>query len=168
MLVLRHRLHELQPDQHDVDFVLLQPANGVGDGRLEPVERYIGERIVGADLPKQQVRLRERDLGLDPDGRVGGKLARNAAVDDDDVEALVGLLQQLLDLMDIAARAAADGRRADRQNAQRLAIPQRSRDVRQRVIGGDRQVADLAGLGQRRRRGRLLRPHGCGAGRRAA
>ena len=94
---------------------------------------HIGERVIGADLPKHQVGLVERDLVLHADGGAGGELAGDAAVDHDDVDALERVFQHRLDQLGIAAAARGDvaGRRAHREDAQVFALRQRGRDVGQ-------------------------------------
>jgi hypothetical protein len=75
VIIARHLIDVLQPCQHDVDLVLLQPADGVPHGRFQWIDRDVRERVLGADLPQDEGGLIERDLGLDPVGGVGCEFA---------------------------------------------------------------------------------------------
>ena len=66
MLILLHAVDILQSDQDHIDLVLSQPIQSVDHRRLEIVERYISQRIVGSDLPQHHVGLDQGDLVLDP------------------------------------------------------------------------------------------------------
>ena len=70
--------------------------------RSKLVDRHLGERVVGADLPEHQVGLVERDLELQALAGGLGELAGKAAIDDLDVEALDVALEDLLEQRRVA------------------------------------------------------------------
>ena len=159
----------LHPDEHDVDPVLLQPADRRTHGVLEFLRRDPGKRVIGSQLPKNEVRIPERDLALDSLRRVLRHFSGDPAVEDHDIDALEGMFEDRFELRGIAhvlRRGPVPERRGrtDRENAHFLALLQRRGHVGQRGRGGDIRRRHVAGRAHRRRGGRRARSSARGAG----
>ncbi len=77
----------LETDQQHVDPVVLGPAHARPHGRFVVFRGDELERVIGADLPDQQVGPLQRDGGAHPLGGGRRGLARNRPVGDDHVHA---------------------------------------------------------------------------------
>ena len=76
MLVARRLRRVLQADEDGVDLMLAQPVERVFHGVDEIVDRHTRDRVIGAELPEDEVGALERDLRLQAFRRRRRDLAR--------------------------------------------------------------------------------------------
>lgn len=162
VLVARETCRVLQPDERDIDVVGLQPIDRGFDDLGELFRIDAGERVVGAELPEDEVGLVRRHLAADALRRGRRHFASGASIDDVDVDALEGELENVLDLnrvaLDPGVVAEALGRGgADREDFERPMAAERLGEMRQRRVRGDVARGCLARRAELWRNGRRSR-----------